>query len=754
MTVKAKTLIIIALLITVFGIFGLISYAEEPEAILTVKDVDSLTYAIQRSTATYVKLDADITVDEPIIVKRDNITIDLNGHTITAYQSENNYIFNLQLEGIKFKITGSGFFNTSKTIIFNASKKADIKVSATGAGINITSPDTCEYPYFKLGNGQDIPATMSLSGRLYILHTSASAAFEIYKSSVLNITDAEISNGINSDLFHNENTGLPYLFRLSNTATLNINNSRITSDNSHILNQTNAKLGSYASNILINSTSLYVSNGNIINSNSAYSNITFNNCDLKYSNCAFNDTTAHTTIVNYFLNISLNNTNSTFTGNTTEESVFLKGKGITAILDSGFHNLNGANLAIDTTPYNSAKQSGVLIKTGTAISCDFSDNRSVAVENKNVEIAKWYDKNKDDKNLIAIGYYDSAQEAKLDTSVLPVVTVDGKDYNLRYSSWVINCLGKICEFTPDASTMIPIPALNGIKYNLSTYTNFSMNVYLPTAKDIIGGYWDASCSYPIESTSYKIDGADYLKYSFQFGASDMDSIVMYVKYNAEYKNVNYQLTQKIEVSVIDYTEAVLSDNTFSETEKRLAADMLRYCSETVKLANGRYNSYANVILEEYSEYLTNLNTLEIKNTDTDTSKLSYYIEEAMFLFDTYEPKFAFRYTENITSPSSEASDGCICLNVSYISLEGDPKHAKIEVDTDNKIFYTSEISAYDIDELFTIKIYSSDLQPSIAEGTFSLGAYISALESTSTDITFAKALYAYSLSAEEYKRIK
>ena len=43
MTVKTKTLIIIALLITVFSIFGLISYAEEPESILTVKDVDSLT---------------------------------------------------------------------------------------------------------------------------------------------------------------------------------------------------------------------------------------------------------------------------------------------------------------------------------------------------------------------------------------------------------------------------------------------------------------------------------------------------------------------------------------------------------------------------------------------------------------------------------------------------------------------------------------------------------------------------------------
>ena len=126
----------------------------------------------------------------------------------------------------------------------------------------------------------------------------------------------------------------------------------------------------------------------------------------------------------------------------------------------------------------------------------------------------------------------------------------------------------------------------------------------------------------------------------------------------------------------------------------------------------------------------------------------------MLLFDSYEPNFAFKYTENVTYPSAVASDGCIWLNISYISLDGTSKTAKTEVDTENKIFYTSGISAYDIDELFTIEIYGSDSHTPIAEGSFSIGTYISELESFSIDITFAKALYAYSISAEEYKSIK
>ena len=87
MTIKTKTLIILALLIATFSIFGLISYAEEASSAVTVNDVDSFIDAIQNSEARYIKLGDDITVDEPIIVARDNLTIDLNGHTVTADDS-------------------------------------------------------------------------------------------------------------------------------------------------------------------------------------------------------------------------------------------------------------------------------------------------------------------------------------------------------------------------------------------------------------------------------------------------------------------------------------------------------------------------------------------------------------------------------------------------------------------------------------------------------------------------------------------
>lgn len=754
MTIKEKTLIILALLIIAFSTFCLISFAEEPSNEITVNDINSLNDAIQNSTKTYIKLGADITVDEPITVARDNITIDLNGHTVTAYKSDNTILFNLQLGESKFKITGSGTFNTCRTIIFytNKIKDTEITISATGTGITVTSPELFNSPYFKVGVSSSYKSSLTINGTLNIYHQHQKdsendmfSTFDINDSSTINIVDASINDYLHPDVSKDISFNT---FNIYKNANVNISNSTIRNECGSVFN-IKSGLNTTAPTVSVEKSSLFALNGYLLNSNGTFSNLKLQNSNIEYSHIAFK--ASGTSNGKFFLNLDMIDTHSKFNGTNSQEASLLNGK-ITAIIDGGFHNLNGASLAIGTTPYDDTNASGILIKTGTAISCDYSDNANIAIENKNAEIAKWYGKS---ENFIAMGYYDSAQEAELDISLLPTVIVDDKDYNLRYSYWILNkSEHNTYIFTPDETKMEPTSSLNGIKYNLSTYTNFNMNIYIPEAKDIIGGYWDASCSYPIENANYKIDGTDYMKYSFSFGASDMDSIVMYVKYNVNYQANTYELIQKIEVSVIDYTKAILNDNAFSETEKRLAADTLRYCNETLKLANGSYNSYATDILNEHSEHLTNLNTMEMENTSSDTSLIAYYINEAMLLFDSYEPKFAFRYTENVTSPSIEANEGCIWLNVSYISLDGVQKYAKIEIDTDNKIFYTSEISAYDIDELFTIEIYSSDSPTPIAEGTFSLGTYISTLKSTSIDITFAKALYAYSLSAEEYKSVK
>ena len=120
-------------------------------------------------------------------------------------------------------------------------------------------------------------------------------------------------------------------------------------------------------------------------------------------------------------------------GTANAENALLSGKGITAIIEGGFHNLNGANLAIGTARYDSATQKGVLIKTGTAISSVFASNENITVENGNAEVAKWFDS---DSNFIAMGYYNSAKDAKLDASVLPIVINDEKNYNLKYTSWI------------------------------------------------------------------------------------------------------------------------------------------------------------------------------------------------------------------------------------------------------------------------------------------------------------------------------
>lgn len=751
MKINTKFFIALAILIATLSAFILVSSAEESTATITVTDVESLNSAISDSNVTYIKIGADFTVDEPIIVSRDGITIDLNGHTITAYKNEistNQMLFKLKLENMNFEIKGSGKFNVCRTLFDTAdAQNAKISVYATGNGITVTSPVAYSNAYFKIGTSTYKTASMNFSGKLHVLHSAPSSTFEVYKSSTLDISNAEIIDDIQPDLFNIESNNSPYIFRLVHAAKLNIDNSKITANNSCIFNLTKATMGN-ASTVTANMSSLFtISTGYIVDLNEAsYSNMTFNKCLLSYSNYGFCER-YNTTLTKYYLNITLKDTQTLFSGTVATQSALLSGKGITAVIEGGFHNLNGASLAIGTVPY--ASNNGVLIKKGTAISCKFDSYDNVMFE-KGAETAKWYDKT--DGNLIAMGYYDSAQEAVLDTSVLPIVVVNDQHYNLKYTSWKSTYKDNVYNFTPDESTMLPIPAIRGIKYNLSIYTNFNMNIYVPSDIDMIGGYWDANCTYPLNSTSHKIGEEEYLKYSFEFYASDMDRIVMYVKYNAEYKETVYTLIQKIEVSVIDYTESILKGSEFSDIEKQLAADMLRYCNETIKIADGSYNFTASRILETYKEHLTDINSIQLENTDTDCKNLSYYIEEAMPVFNSYEPKFAFRYTENVTSPSASESDSGIWLNITYNSVDGTQKTAKTELNTDNSLFFAFGISAYDIDEVLTIRVCAAGEDKPLAEGTFSLSTYILTLESTSIDMTFAKVLYAYSLSAEIYKK--
>ena len=763
MKIKTKILITLAILIATLNVFILVSSAEESTATVTVTDVEALNTAISDSNATYINLGADLTVDEPIIVSRNGITIDLNGHTITAYESENAYnnmLFKLMLEGINFEIKGCGKFDICRTLFDTVkAKNAEITVSATGGGITVTSPLAYSNSYFKVGTANYIPASMNVSGKLYVLHTAPSSAFEVYKLSTLNISNAEIIDDIHPDLFDIQGEDSQYIFKLVHAANLNINNSNITANNGCVFNLTNATSNDNPSSVIANSTSFYaLNNGSIVKLNGAsYSNMTYNKCSINYSNYAFCENVNRTLQTKYYLNVSLIDTVSLFSGTATAENALLSGKGITAVIDGGFHNLNGASLALKTIAYASNK--GVLIKKGTNISCKFASNENIMVEDESSEIAEWYD-SKTNGNLIAMGYYDSAQEAYFDISVIPNVITNNGLYNLKYTSWEsTNTDNNGCIFTPNELTKVPTPALSGIKYNLSTYTNFSMNIYVPTSNylnaefyDFSGGFYDSNSSYSIKSTDAVIDSKEYMKFSFLFFASDMNSITMYAKYNVTYNGTVYALLQKISVSIIDYTEKILCGDDFSDIEKQLAADMLRYCNETIKLSDGSYNSSVSGILETHKEHLTDINNIQLENTDTNCKGLSHYIKEISLVFNSYEPKFAFKYTENVAPLSASEGDIDIRLDITYKSIDGNQKTAKTKIDTENCYFFISGISAYDINEILTVKVITAGEDKPLAEGTFSLATYISTLESPTVDLTFAKALYSYVLSSKAYKK--
>ncbi len=306
-------------------------------------------------------------------------------------------------------------------------------------------------------------------------------------------------------------------------------------------------------------------------------------------------------------------------------------------------------------------------------------------------------------------------------------------------------------FTADVSNAVPTASVKGIKFNMSLLTNYYMNIYVPQdASEGITplGYFaeeDLINKYTQSVRKVSIGGDVYEEHSFVIRNSDIDlEAPRYYGFEVKIGENTYRLAYKISVDLITYAKGVLEAYSCGSEEAALAVNLLNYANEAYKIANGEaHSATVNLIakhktcgcLTEYdaaSDYKGNVSTL------------SEYVYGAAYDVTSAEPAFVL-YVR-----SSKIDD------VSMIKITHDGVMGEVEaymtaldammIDGVSVIPYTYRgVSASDVKEVMEISIYDAN-ESLAAGGSYGLSNYV-----FNSDAPVAKALYAFSSAAAEYK---
>ena len=227
----------------------------------------------------------------------------------------------------------------------------------------------------------------------------------------------------------------------------------------------------------------------------------------------------------------------------------------------------------------------------------------------------------------------------------------------------------------------------GLKYNLSLYSNYVMNFYVPME---IEGVTNLTVSTTPDGSmgiskfdSGTLGGVAVDKYGYILGLGDIETQTFYVVYNVDEDRIAFP----VYVSVPAYAYIVM--DTYEEDEspkgeatKALIVNMINYANQVFDLdpdfdknSDGAkiYNAIIAQYGEEYLSYYKGLTderfkeggdlydrhgvaALNVDATEGDKEARSY-VESISFNFDTYEPTFLIKFSQaakekGITKPDA------------------------------------------------------------------------------------------------------
>ena len=311
----------------------------------------------------------------------------------------------------------------------------------------------------------------------------------------------------------------------------------------------------------------------------------------------------------------------------------------------------------------------------------------------------------------------------------------------------------------------------GLKINLTLYSNYVLNFYVPEERSgvedlVISTMPDGSSSITrLEAGT--IGGVRYDRFSYLFGAADTKLVKFYVVYTLDGERLSYEIEYGVPYYAASAMQQLPCDATVA---KGLIINMANYADKVLTFADSDKSDLGAraylKLLELYGEdYLAAFNSLsnekfleggEIYISDgvaeTKLGDAMAYVDGLGFNFDTYAPAYLLR-------PSSEAlATESFKIFVKY----GDAEFSEMYYDEDGGYYVSFTGNAEDDQKSFSISKMTDTVtfefrsgDTVLGEVKYNLAAYINSLLANESEnenaIMAAKAIYAFSLAAENYR---
>ena len=242
----------------------------------------------------------------------------------------------------------------------------------------------------------------------------------------------------------------------------------------------------------------------------------------------------------------------------------------------------------------------------------------------------------------------------------------------------------------------------GIKFNLTLYSNFNLNIYV-------------LADYKLAGETVEIDGHMYTRLEYKFAAHEI----------AKAQSIKLGDYDAISISVLDYAKALfaLDDSALMAGEKTLMADALVYANAAAKLIDKAENDEITALLGA-NDYKSTLLTFD--GVKKDMSSVSDgFISASLDL--TSQPKFVFTIAEGAK------------VSVSYTNFWG-TRVTKTQDDAVDGKIVIDNMRIFDFANEFTLTVGEKS-------ATYSLKDY-----AAGTDVKdLCNALYTYIETAKAFK---
>lgn len=275
-------------------------------------------------------------------------------------------------------------------------------------------------------------------------------------------------------------------------------------------------------------------------------------------------------------------------------------------------------------------------------------------------------------------------------------TVEGSDY-------LAGAKSSMADFTEGANKIY------GMKFNLTLYSNFNLNLYIPA-------------KYLIDGETVEINGAAYTMREYRFAADEV----------AVAQKISLGTYDTVTVSVLDYAKVLFSLDSITDAEKTLMADALVYANAAAKLIGKTEDTAVTALLSTYASYksepLKEITPVE-KNIDAVKNGVT-----AAYLDLTSQPSFVFE----IVSDSG--------VTITYTNFRGETVKLDETAAVEGKITIR-DMRIFDFAKNITITVGTNT-------ATYSLANYAYSMKDDANTMNLCNALYTYIESARAFKAPK